>query len=383
MQQNCAWMEVYRFGYVNIPGMLFSYAQELELELEDIGVLTTILYAFQKSNPSLLNGVTIGQVLQHCPFITKQKLTRRLNRLSKMAIINMETIQNDKEISLGPLLKKVEFFITRDRGESFKSKADNDTEQLVNEFRGKIEQLQMELQEEKNKRIMASGSLSKLDANYKRVADFISRKTGNLMSAKMGKELRMWLDDMAFTPEFLLCMLELSFERNIFNPNDISKIATDIKEYSIKTVEGLDLYFKKYVDMEKNRAWKFKRFDPDIAQFGDYTGIDMNAEARKKTYYKWRFDWNFSSQMIMKAGELMCRHTKNGGLEYIDSILHDWMSKEIHQVEEVEKEINRFKMRTKKAKSSSGQKPASAKSTDEEYEIFVLPSKSEKANSEV
>ncbi len=378
MQQNRTWMEIYRFGYVNIPGVLFNYAKELELELEDIGVLSTLLYTFQKSKPFLQSGVTIEQILQYCPFLTKQKLSRRLNRLKRLSIIEINAVKNDKEVYLEPLFIKLEFFITRDNGETSKSKTDKtEIEKLVKEFRSKIEQLQLELEEEKNKRIIQDNNPYLLDANYKKVADFISRKTGNLMSAKMAKELKVWLSDMAFTPEFLLCMLELSFERNIFNPHDISRIAADLKQYAIKTVEGLDLYFKQYVDSDKNRAWKFKRFDPDIAEFGDFTGIDMNAEARKKAYYKWRFDWNFSHKMIMKAGELMCRHTKNGGLEYIDSVLHDWMSKEIHQVEEVEKEISNFKMRNKKQKSNNGvQKQLAGKSSDEEYEIFVVPNKS-------
>ena len=34
---------------------------------------------------------------------------------------------------------------------------------------------------------------------------------------------------------------------------------------------------------------------------------------------------------------------QNGGLEYIDSVLNNWMSKEIRQVHEADKEIREFK----------------------------------------
>jgi len=390
MQQRWAWMEIYRWGYANIPGILFNYARELEIEIEDIGVLAVIFYTFEKSKPLFQTGITAGQILQNCPFLTKQKLSRKLNRLTRLEIIttkNNNKSFGDKEIYLDPLLEKLEFYIVRDHSEFSQLKArnsDTNTESLVEELRSKVEQLQLELEEEKNKHI-AADPLYLSDNNYKRVADFISRKTGNLMSAKMANELKIWLEELAFTPEFLLCMLELSFERNIYNPRDISKIARDIKEYSITNVEGLEMYFNKFVDTGKNKAWRFRQFDPDIVEFGTFTGIDMNAEARKKNYYKWRFDWNFSHKMIMKAGEVMCQHTKNGGLEYIDSVLHDWMSKEIRQVEEAEKEIRNFKLRNKSQKSKNiGPKQHFSKNdTIEEYEIFIPPYKLDKVNSEV
>jgi DNA replication protein DnaD len=187
-------------------------------------------------------------------------------------------------------------------------------------------------------------------------------------------ELQKWLDDLDFTPEFLLCILELTFERGINNPRDITRIARDLKEYSVNSVEGLEAYFSKYVDTNKNSNLLINQFDPDIAEFGSYTGIDMSAEARKKVYYKWRYDWRFSHQMIMKAGEIMCQRTKNGGLEYMDSVLNNWMSKEIRSVNEAEKEILDFKNRNKNAKTTmiNGNKSSSLNAA-KDYEMYVPP----------
>ena len=56
----------------------------------------------------------------------------------------------------------------------------------------------------------------------------------------MANELKRWLEEMAMTPEFLLCMLEMCFERNIYNPRHISCIARDLGEYSVNSVEGLE-----------------------------------------------------------------------------------------------------------------------------------------------
>jgi Replication initiation and membrane attachment len=169
-------------------------------------------------------------------------------------------------------------------------------------------------------------------------------------------------------------MLELAFERNITNPRDITKIARDLKEYSISTVDGLDVYFRNYVDQDRNNYIHAHQFDPDVAEFGNYTGLDMKAEARKKVYNKWRYDWGFTHPMIMKAGELMCQRTKNGGLEYIDSVLKSWMTKEIRNLSDVEKEISSFKNRQKAGtKIGPGGQNLPGKSSSGDYEFYVPP----------
>ena len=143
------------------------------------------------------------------------------------------------------------------------------------------------------------------------------------------------------------------------------------------------MYFNNYVDSEKNRALRINQFDPDIAEFGNYTGIDMSAEARKKVYYRWRYDWGFSHQMIMKAGELMCQRTKNGGLEYIDSVLNNWMSKEIRSVEEAEREASEHKNRNKTAKPVAAAPQAAKKKKAQEYEFYIPPDVMEELKSNV
>jgi DNA replication protein DnaD len=286
----------------------------------------------------------------------------------------------DKVIRLEPLMRKLEQLVLRDHPQIMPAPniaATNDdglTEQQIQAYQTRIEELELQLQLQLELKPPSSDLFTASDVNYKRVADFISKKTGNLLSVKMENELRSWLVDLGFTPEFLLCMLELALERNITNPRDITKIARDLKEYSINNVDGLDIYFKNYVDQEKNRVSRLNQFDPDINEFGNFTGLDMNAEARKKVYYKWRYDWGFTHNMIMKAGELMCQRTKNGGLEYIDSVLNNWMSKEIRSLTDVDKEIAAFKNRPKNGKIQPlNAKNLPGKRSGEEYEYYVPP----------
>jgi len=383
MIQSSATMEALRWGCVNVPGVLFTYAKELELDMEDIGILAAIIYAYGNSRPLFQTGIEVGQVLESCSALTRQKLSRKLSRLHNAGIINLNNDKksfSEKEISLEPLIIKLESFIIRDHPhlsnhinfDKKKTEQIEKLESLVDEYKCKIEQLEVQLEDDKVQNRAMPVDFNKNDS-YRRVADFVARKTGNLLSVKMSNELRVWLDEMAFSPEFLLVMLELCFERKISNPSDISKIARDLREYSIKSLDGLELYFKNYVDTGKNHALRVRRFDPDVAEFGNYTGIDMSAEARKRVYNKWRYDWGFSHAMIMKAGEVMCQRTKNGGLEYMDSVLNNWMYKEIRQVQEAEKEVREFKGKKRSEKKSGKTAAKNSKVLTEEYEIYVPP----------
>ena len=279
-------VEALRFGHASIPGILFYYAKELDLDMEDIGIIASIFYAFQRSKPLYQTGLRVGQVLQACPALSKQKLSRKLTRLDKMQLLQVSTNKSfmEKEIFLEPLFAKVDSLIIRDHSCLSDKNKDMpvDYESLIESYENRIEQLELQLEEKSN----GVDLFSLTDKQYKRVADFIAKKTGNLMSVKMSNELKKWLDELAFTPEFLLCMLELCFERNLYNPKDISKIARDLREYSINTVEGLELYFKNYVDDDKQSAIRANQFNPNIIKFNNFTGIDMNADARKNIYYK-------------------------------------------------------------------------------------------------
>jgi DNA replication protein DnaD len=375
MPDNYVSLEIYRWGFAHLPGAVFYYGKELELSLEDIGFITALFYAYENSKPLFRTGIQAGQIMICCPTLNTQKISRKINRLGKLGLIEIEDGKSksfaDKTIYLEPLIYRLQQLIIRDHPLHLYNREKDSLEK----YQQKIVQLELALEEQKNKHLNEENH-KKISADespsFKIVADFIAKKSGNLLSVKMEHELQKWLDDLEFTPEFLLCMLEMTFERSIHNPRDITRIAKDLKEYSVNTVEGLETYFSKYVDTNKSNHTS--HFDPDIAEFGNYTGIDMSADARKKMYNKWRYDWRFSHNMIMKAGEIMCQRTKNGGLEYIDSVLHNWMSKEIRSVDDAEKEIINFKKRNKNAKTvmlNSNKSPGINAAND--YEIYVPP----------
>lgn len=378
MQHRTTSLEIFRWGYVHLPGAVFFYADELNLDIEDIGILAAIFYAFENTKPIHQSGVSTGQILHSCSTLTSHKLSRKLQKLTNQEVIEVAEGKTkaftEKIVRLEPLMVKLEKMVRRDHPEvtpppPSASADSNKYDKLLEEYKARIEELEQKLGGEKPRK--PAEYFTAADKNYKRVADFIAKKTGNLLSVKMENELSKWLVEFGFTPEFLLCMLELAFERQITNPRDITKIAKDLKAYSINNLDGLEVYFKNYVDHEKNITRS--QFDPDAAEFGKFTGLDMSAEARRKVYNKWRYDWGFSHQMIMKAGELMCQRTKNGGMEYIDSVLNNWMTKEIRSLTDVDKEIAAFKKRAKSGKAITPVVKNTNGKLNTEYEFYVPP----------
>ncbi|MEQ8201773.1 MAG: DnaD domain protein [Syntrophomonadaceae bacterium] len=378
MQQMTASLELFRWGYAHLPGAVFFYAKELDLDMEDIGILTAIFYAYENTKPLFQSGVQTGQVLLRCSSLTTSKLSRRLQKLTKQGLLEVHEGATksftDKMIWLEPLMLKLEQLVVRDHPQIAPihtiRPSEKQPDQQLAAYRDRIDELERELEEERAAAVAMP--LVPLDANYRRVADFIAKKTGNLLSVKMEAEMRKWLTDFGFTPEFLFGMLEMAFERKITNPREITRIAKDLRDYAVTSVDGLDVYFKTYVDQEK--APPRVHFDPDAAEFGTYTGLDMSAEARRKVYHKWRYDWGFSHPMIMKAGELMCQRTKNGSLEYIDSVLNNWMAKEIRTLSDVDKEISEHKNRARTAKTAAaGNLTAPGKNGKGEIEFYVPP----------
>lgn len=379
MSDNSAFVEMMRWGNVTVPGIIFEYSKELDLTTDDIGILTTILYAYQQSKPLYNTGVEIGKILQVCPSLSKQKLTSKLSRLRKLGVVEVLQPGNgmvDKIVYIEPLMDRLQCLIIRDHPQ-FSGQKDTSAPSpaMIKKYEEQIEQLQLQLQE---RQLDSTPPAVVNHRDFKKVADFIAEKTGSLVSPSMVSELRRWLGDMALKPELLLCMLELCFERGIKNPREISRIASDVRKYAITNLDGLEVYFSRFVDRSAATAQRTSSFDPDLMELGTFTGIDMEAEARRRVYHRWRYDWGFSHAMIMKAGEIMCQRTKSGGLEYMDSVLSNWMSKEIRQLDEVDAEIKRFKLLKRKSRreGDSGGGSSKPKSTVD-YEIYIPPNAEE------
>lgn len=366
-------LELLRWGFVQIPAMLYAYAVELDLDIEDLGIFGAVFYAFTlRSKPLFMTGVEVGQVMQVCPFLSKGRLARRLAKWEKLGLIRIEASSHTefaaRRLHLEPLYLRLKDILLRDHPEL------RDSRKAVQGmlFTEQMRQLQEpKMAEEQDRQVQMPVDIRPSpDLNgYRRVVDFMAKKTGNLVSLKTANEIKKWLYEYSFQPQFVLCMLELCFERGISHPREIGKIAAGLRECSINSLEDMERYFREQVD---GKTLNFTpEFDPEVHEFGLLTGIDMRAEGRRKIYYKWRYDWGFSRDLVKKAGELMCSRTKSGGMEYVDSILASWKEKGISTLEEVEEELKKHKSQ-KQQKGT--RKDKAKKGEEEEREIYLPPS---------
>ncbi|MFZ2537321.1 MAG: DnaD domain protein [Oscillospiraceae bacterium] len=116
----------------------------------------------------------------------------------------------------------------------------------------------------------------------------------------------------------------------------------------------------------------------EISEFASYTGTEMTGKASRDTYIKWRYDWGFSHEMIMLAGQLMTQLAKAPNLSYVDRILSDWMNRHIRSVPEATQAIESYRSRNHDNTSSlpitkKSRKTNMCETTGREYEYYVPP----------
>ncbi|MDD4775839.1 MAG: hypothetical protein PHG75_04970, partial [Syntrophomonas sp.] len=152
MQQTTASLELFRWGYAHLPGAVFFYAKELDLDMEDIGILSAIFYAYENTKPLYQSGVQTGQVLLRCSSLTTNKLSRRLQKLTRQGLLAVSEANSknftEKIVWLEPLMIKLEQLVVRDHPEislgSAVRQAVNQEDSQMAAYKARIEALERE-----------------------------------------------------------------------------------------------------------------------------------------------------------------------------------------------------------------------------------------------
>ncbi|MDH7498352.1 MAG: DnaD domain protein [Syntrophomonadaceae bacterium] len=371
-----ALLEVLRLGLVQMPAALYQFAAELQLDAEDLGLLGAVFCAYARSQALTRKGVEVRDILECYPALSRRRLTNRLARWEAQGLVAVERAGTPdaqaQAVSVEPLLRRLEGLLCQGRPHVQAAPSPEQLEELrkeLEESRARISELEKALEQARQVRTFPLARTNGKANGFKLVADFIAQKTGNLVSPEFQREITRWLEDYRCQPEFLVAMLELCFERNIFDARGIAEVARGLHQYQARTLEAMEYYFRHVVDQQGPRARRYE-YSLEAMQFGNYTGISMQAQARRDIYEKWRVEWGFSAEMILKAGEIMCRQTKEGGLEYVEQVLANWRSQGITTVEEAERVSREYKQRTRR---SPDQRSATRQPPREEVEIFVAP----------
>ncbi len=360
--------ELLRGGSAFIPGLLFQYAGELTLDIEDLGFLSILFYCLSNSRPLAHQGIMIGQVQKIIPGCSNARINKRLNRLETLGLISVTEDSSrrfiNKCVYLEPLFAQLNRLIRRDHSHLdealTKSRELLEREEELRFCREEISRLENALRQAQPSGGTTPGSRPD-HPHFAEIAEFIAGRTGNLLSSRMTEELQKWLDEYHMDPQLLLCLLELCFERKISSPQNITRLVKDTREHGIDSLEGLERYFQTFVDGQQILSPVHYGYDTELIELTRFLNIDMKAEARRQIYYKWRNEWGFSHEMIMKAGELMASRTTQGGLEYMDRILARWRDEGISTVQDVEQELLSYRQaQSKPAAAKARRTPAAA-----------------------
>ncbi|CFX16496.1 Replication protein, DnaD/DnaB domain [Syntrophomonas zehnderi OL-4] len=159
------------------------------------------------------------------------------------------------------------------------------------------------------------------------------------------------------------------------NPTPNNTIYTKLEEEEEEKENEIEnIHETKHISEIKPDQNNNSNPDQEILVFQNYTGIDLKGDGRKSTYQKWRTEWGFSQEMIMKAAELTCQLAKIPNLQYIDKILDGWMAAEIRTIEAADLAIKRFKdLKHERKGLGVNKKPSKNESLYSEFKLYVPP----------
>lgn len=166
-----------------------------------------------------------------------------------------------------------------------------------------------------------------------------------------------WIyDELGFSPEVIIMLLEYCVSKDKRSMKYIEKVAIGWHENGITTISQAD----SYVTEEREK----KSYFYSLRKLFGIT--DRNLSKTEEMYLKsWKNDYNMSEEMVALAYEYCILSTNKLSFPYINSIVKGWFEKGIKTIEEAEKDHNDFKN-----KKFTGQEQ-SVYNSDVDYDEFT------------
>lgn len=148
---------------------------------------------------------------------------------------------------------------------------------------------------------------------------------GRTLSRTDLNSLLSWYDELSFSPELIIYLVEYCCENGHKSIHYMNKVALSWKESGIETE-------KQAKELVRQRSRIYHRIVKSFGISGRALG-----ESELAFIDKWKKEYRFSDDMIAEA----CRRTmaaiQNPSFEYTDAILQNWLEKKITTVEQAEK----------------------------------------------
>lgn len=144
------------------------------------------------------------------------------------------------------------------------------------------------------------------------------------------KEIEMylsWTNELNFSLELILFLIEYCVSKDKRSPNYIESVAIRWHDSGIKTIEDANRHISKFED-----KWI------QIRKVLDYLGIknDTIMKPHQDIIEKWLFEYNFSVEVIFKACDICCERINKATFKYIDAILKNWNENGLRTLQDIE-----------------------------------------------
>ncbi len=183
-------------------------------------------------------------------------------------------------------------------------------------------------------------NVSELMMNNKALSDLCAlaqEVLGKTLNNSDLETLYWFYDELGFSPEVIIMLLEYCVSKDKRNMKYIEKVAISWHENGITTMSQADSYIKS--EKEKNTYFYSLR-----KLFGI---TDRNLSKSEELYLKtWKNDYGISEEMIALAYEYCILSTNKLSFPYINSIVKGWYERGIKTIEEAEKDHNEYKAKT-------------------------------------
>lgn len=136
-----------------------------------------------------------------------------------------------------------------------------------------------------------------------------------------------WINELNFTPEIILLLIQYCVSKGKTNHRYIEKVALSWYDAKITTVDEAQIFIKKNEDNWINYRRILK-----------YLGFNTSEvpKPQEQMMDKWLNVYKFSMEIILKACDICFERLNKADFKYIDGILNSWFKSDIKTLEDIE-----------------------------------------------
>lgn len=169
--------------------------------------------------------------------------------------------------------------------------------------------------------------LSALDnKNTKEMLKEIEMLLGRTLSSKEMITYLSWESDLGFSLELILFLIEYCVSKNKKSASYIEKVALGWHDSGIKTIEDAN----KQIANSEDKWIKIR----EILHYIGIRNTDI-MKPQQDMIEKWLFQYNFSTDVILRACEICAERLNRPDLKYIDGILNKWKEAGYKNLEDI------------------------------------------------